>query len=71
MDKKRYGIPSLETTWQPLDGANQADSPIDTTQKVLKMEFVFGWAMKKNIADWICNVSYHGSANNKLQFKDL
>ena len=29
-----------------------------TTLKVIKLQFVFGWAIIRNIADWICNVPY-------------
>ena len=35
---------------------------------VLKMEFVCGWAMISNIADLMCDVPYHGSAKNKINF---
>ena len=34
-----------------------------STLKVLKMQFVFGWAY-----DSICNVPYYGSAKDKLHF---
>ena len=47
-------------------------SPSDIfSLKALKAQFVFGWAVIRNIADWICNVFYHGSAIDKLQFQDL
>ena len=39
------------------------------TLKVLKTQFVLGWAMIRNIADWMCNVPYHGSAKDKLHLR--
>ena len=38
------------------------------TLKILKTQLIFGWAMIRKIADWMFNVSYHGSAKDKLRF---
>ena len=38
------------------------------TLKVLKTQFVFGWAMIRRIVDWMCKFSYHSSAKDKLRF---
>ena len=38
------------------------------TLKVLKMQFVFGWAIIRNIADWICNVLYRRLSQRQIAF---
>ena len=38
------------------------------TLKVLKMQFVFGWAIIRNIADWICNVPYRRLSQRQIAF---
>ena len=39
-----------------------------STLKVLKMQFVFGWAIIRNIADWICNVPYRRLSQRQIAF---
>ena len=39
-----------------------------STLKVLKMQFVFGWAIIRNIADWICNVPYRRLSQRQITF---
>ena len=39
-----------------------------STLKVLKMQFVFGWAIIRNIADWICNVPYSRLSQRQIAF---
>ena len=39
-----------------------------STLKVLKMQFVFGWAIIRNMADWICNVPYCRLSQRQIAF---
>ena len=42
-----------------------------STLQVLKMYFVSGKVLKRNITDLICNVLFCHSARDKIDFKDL
>ena len=62
-NKRHFFIPTFKVIQLCFFAQNDS-----FTLKVLKTQFVFGWAMIWNIAHSICNLSYHGSAKDKLHF---
>ena len=62
-NKRHFFIPTFKVIQLCFFAQNDS-----FTLKVLKSQFVFGWAMIREIADWMCNVSNHGSAKDKLRF---